>query len=104
MKKLLLLTILGATIVASVASPTGVAALSGSQFHAGRIIDDSVFENNHSMSVGQIQAFLDSKVACDRWGTEPSEYGGGTRAQYGAARGNPAPYTCLNAYFENPTT
>ena len=34
-------------------------ALSGSQFNAGRIIDDGVFYNSGTMSVGEIQAFFE---------------------------------------------
>lgn len=37
-------------------------ALSGSQFNAGRIIDDAVFYNKNTMSTTQIQEFLNSKV------------------------------------------
>lgn len=85
--------------------PLQTSALSGADWNAGRIIDDSVFYNKSSMSVQQIQDFLNAKVPnCDRNGTKPSEYGGGTRAQYGASQGAPAPYTCLKDYHENPTT
>ena len=57
------------------------------------------------MTVDQVQNFLNSKVpACDTWGTQPSEYGGGTRAQYGTSVGYPPPYICLKDYYENPTT
>lgn len=68
---------------------------------AGNIISDSIFVNNTSMSPNQIQQFLNSKVpTCDTWGTQPSEYGGGTRAQWGAAHNNPAPFICLKDYSE----
>lgn len=71
-------------------------------WNAGNIISDSIFTNNHSMSYDDIKAFLNSKVPnCDTWGTQPSEFGGGTRAQYGAAHGNPAPFICLKDYVEN---
>lgn len=76
-------------------------AASTAGFKAGNIIDDMVFTNNNSMSVGQIQSFLNSKVSsCDTWGSQTSEFGGGTRAQWGAARGTPAPFTCLKDYNE----
>lgn len=89
----------------AVVMPQAASAFSGADFKPGRIIDDSVFYNKSSMSVNQIQQFLNSKVpTCDRNGTKPSEYGGGTRAQYGAAHGAPAPYTCLKDYYENTTT
>jgi hypothetical protein len=80
---------------------TNAYAISGSDFNAGHIMDDKVFFNSDSMSVSDIQSCLDSKVPnCDTYGAQTSEYGGGTRAQYGAARGNPAPYTCLKDYQE----
>ena len=71
-------------------------------FNPGKIIDDVVFTRSNSMSASQIQGFLNSKVpSCDTWGTKTSEYGGGTRAQWGAARGTPAPFTCLRDYSES---
>lgn len=74
-------------------------------FSAGRIIDDSVFVNTTTMGVSNIQAFLNSKVpTCDTQGTQPSEFGGGTRAQYGTANGFPPPYICLKDYTENGLT
>jgi hypothetical protein len=69
---------------------------------AGNIISDSVFMNKDSMNPTQIQSFLQSKTPnCDTWGTQPSEFGGGTRAQWGAAHNNPAPFICLKDYSEN---
>jgi hypothetical protein len=81
--------------------PKNALAVTGADWRAGKIIDDSVFYNNGDMTAGDIQNFLNSKVNCDTWGTKPSEYGGGTRAQYGASRGYPAPYTCLKDYSQN---
>jgi hypothetical protein len=76
-------------------------ALSGSDFHAGRIIDDSIFFNPNTMSATDIQNFLNSKVpTCDTNGTQTSEFGGGTRAQYGTSKGYPPPYTCLKSYSQ----
>ncbi len=78
-------------------------ALSGADWHAGRIMDDAIFFNKSSMSTEQIQQFLNAKMpACDTWGTKP--YGGTTRAAYSASKGYPAPFTCLKDYQENPTT
>lgn len=75
-------------------------ALSGGEFQVGRIIDDGIFYNNTKMNGAQIQQFLNAKVPiCDTNGTQP--YGGTTRAEYGASRGYPAPYTCLKDYREN---
>jgi hypothetical protein len=54
------------------------------------------------MNPSQIQSFLESKVvACDTWGAQPSEFGGGTRRQWAEARGYSAPFTCLRDYSEN---
>ena len=86
-------------------------AATSSDWIAGRIIDDSVFTNQNSMSIADIQNFLNQKVGtnnygtpgiCDTNGTKTSELGGGTRAQYGASRGSPAPFTCLKDYYEVP--
>lgn len=80
-------------------------AMSGGDWNASKIIDDNVFFNKGTMSPDDIQVFLNSKVpTCDTWGVQTSELGGGTRAQYGASRGYPAPYTCLKGYYENPVT
>lgn len=78
------------------------AALSGSQFNAANIIDNSVFFNANTMNAGDVQNFLNSKVpTCDTNGTQPSGHGGLTRAQWGAQNGNPAPYTCLRHYTQS---
>ncbi len=46
-------------------------------FSAGRIIDDSVMANKDTMNAGDIQNFLNAKVAtCDTNGQQNSEYGG----------------------------
>lgn len=78
-------------------------------FKAGNIMDDYTFTKANSMNAGQIQAFLNAKVpVCDTWGTKPSEYGGGTRAQWAAnASLHPSkgamypPFTCIKDYSEN---
>lgn len=78
----------------------------------GNIMSDAVFTNKNSMSVGQIQDFLNSKVpTCDTNGAQQSEYGGGTRAQWAAnASLHPImgafypPFTCLKDYSENGLT
>jgi len=83
-------------------------AANSADWQAGRIIDDFIFTNSDSMSVQDIQNFLNSKIGtCDVWGTgTATEYGySGTRAQYAAANGWPGPpYTCLNMYYEVPKT
>ena len=71
-------------------------ALSGSEFKPGRIIDDFIFTNKSSMTVDQIQQFLNSKVpTC--WKDHPIYTGGSGTVYY-------PPYTCLKDYQENPNT
>lgn len=91
----------------------GVSAADGRNWRAGNIIDDALFTDRSSMSVGSIQNWLNSRLSCDTNGTQPSELGGGidynndgtvTRAEYGKTKGNPAPFTCLNNYYEIPKT
>lgn len=92
---LTLLVVLGGFVL-----PSSVSALSGSDFKAGRIIDDAVFFNPNTMSPGDIQAFLNSKVpVCDTNGTQPHS-SGGSRAAYATSRGYPPPYTCLKDYSQ----
>ena len=82
-----------------------VSAAYAPDFQAGNIIGDALFFDSGSMSVSQVQQFMNQQEPnCDTYGTQTSEYGGGTRAQYGASRGYPAPYICLRNYYENPTT
>lgn len=77
-------------------------ALAVTGFNPGNIISDRVFTNTTSMSVSQIQTFLNTMVpTCDTQGTQTSEYGGGTRAQWAASRGYSTPFTCLKDYSEN---
>lgn len=98
MKRLILLTLSLAAVTFISTSPVNAA----SDFEPGRIIDDTIFADKSTMSPTDIQTFLNSKVAvCDTWGTQPSEFGGGTRRQWGEARGLNPPYTCLKDYSEN---
>jgi hypothetical protein len=99
-KKLSLMVLILAS--ASFACIRATSAVSGTEFSAGRIVDDSVFFNSNSMSVGEIQNFLSNKVDCDFDGSEM--VGGITRAQYAAQRGYPTTFTCLPQYKENITT
>jgi hypothetical protein len=102
------------TLCAGLLSTGTSSALSGSDWQVGRIIDDSVFTDKNSMTVDQIQAFLNTKVGtggygktagqCDTIGSANSEYGDGTRANYGNDHGNPSPFTCLKDYYEVPKT
>lgn len=88
-------------VIMALVLPSMINALSGSQFQAGRITDDSVFYNPNSMTSDQIQRFLDAKVpTCDTWGQQMYN-SSMTRAQYGASQGNPPPYTCLKGYSQS---
>jgi hypothetical protein len=89
--------------------PTGVAAISASNWQAGRIIDDSIFTDSSSMTASQIQTFLNNLVPnCDTYGTQPAtEWGRSdlTHAQYAQTQGWAAPpYVCLKNYYEVPKT
>ena len=76
-------------------------AASLANWDAGRIIDDVIFTDKSTMSVQQIQSFLNSKVpTCDTYGKKSSEYGGGTRSQWGQANYNQSSFTCLKDYSE----
>lgn len=84
-------------------------AVSATDFKAGNIISDYVFYNKNSMSVAQIQDFLNYQIgSCDTWGSQrASDWGRGdiTRAQFAKQRwGADPPFVCLNNYHENPTT
>lgn len=93
--------VLGFTTVPQI----NVNAADPSQFSAENIISDNIFTNSSSMTVDEIQRFLNSKVpSCDSNGIKVSELGGGTRAQWLAANGIPTPITCLKDYYENPAT
>ncbi len=93
-----------ASLVGNGLLPQPAAALLGSEFQAGRIMDDGVFFNTTTIDVGGIQGFLDSKVpTCDTNGTQPHT-SGTNRATYGASRGYPAPYICLRHYTQDTPT
>lgn len=111
-KRLGLLVSLGC-ILSAIFTTNLVSAVDPSSWRAGNIIHDAVFTRSGSMTVDEIQAFLNSKVpTCDTWGNGTSPYsapdynGDGriTRAEYGQSRGNPTPFTCLKDYREVPKT
>lgn len=87
----------------------GAGAISASDWQAGRIIDDGLFNDANSMTVTDIQNFLNSLVPnCDTNGTQPaSDWGRSdlTHAQFAALKGwPPPPYVCLKEYYEVPKT
>lgn len=82
-------------------------AVSGSDWKASNIISDSIFYDNTSMNVQDIQNFLNQQnPTCDTNGTQPAtEYGRPdlTHAQYAATQGWPGPpYVCLKDYYQVP--
>lgn len=101
----------------------GSTAVKATDFQAGRIIDDEIFYNKDTMTVAEIQAFLDNHTpACDvwgqktlgaaryhAWGTAPAtmkraDYAKWRREVGGDSRYHDPPYVCVNLYYENPTT
>ncbi len=86
-------------------TPTASASIAG--FQAGRIMDDSVMADKNSMSVNDIQNFLNSKVPnCDTNGSQNSEMnnsgvpdynGNGSiqRWEWGKAKYNQIKFPCL---------
>lgn len=103
---LLALTAVVASVLLGAGTPASAA--DARAFRAGRIIDDVVFTNSNSMSVEQIQAFLNSKMPnCDTGGKERAGNGALsiTNQQWIEQHYNtPPPYRCLNDYRENPNT
>jgi len=100
--KLLITTVVILSLFTGVSSTimgsNKAAALSGSDFNAGRIIDDALFFNPGGMSPQQIQNFLNSKVpTCDTNGDQIYS-GSTTRRDYSIANGHYPPFTCLKDY------
>lgn len=94
--------------VFTISSTNIASAVSGSDWNAGRIIDDSVFFNSTSMSTTDIQNFLNTKVpTCDTMGQQTiydSYYGDTvTRQTYSSRRGVSTPFTCLKDFHANTT-
>lgn len=96
---LLLVSLFGLSLTAN-----PVNALSGAEFQAGRIMDDSIFFGTGNISPGDIQIFLNSKVpSCDTNGTK-AHSSGTTRAAYATSRGYSPPYTCLKDFSQDTPT
>ncbi len=77
---------------------------------AGNIMDDGIFTNSSTMTPGQIQVFLESKVpSCDTNGQQLSEYGGPDlngdgkvqRWEWGKSKYNQTTFYCLRDAWEN---
>lgn len=101
----------------------GTTAVKATDFQAGRIIDDEIFYNKDTMTVAEIQTFLNNKsVACDTWGEKPlgsarvhswgtapatmkrADYAKWRREVGGDTKYHDPPYVCVSQYYENPTT
>lgn len=51
-------------------------AIKATDFKAGRIIDDGIFYNSNTMTVADIQNFMDRTLpTCDMWGKQKIGYG-----------------------------
>lgn len=125
-KKFLAITSISLAATLTVIAIVGVILLNTKQeasaaqakdFNPGRIIDDFVFYNSSSMSVSQIQNFLNSKVpSCDTNGTGmASDWGrpditratlasyirNGTNGYNKNTAFHAPPYTCLRDYKKN---
>ncbi len=95
---LLISSVVALSAIAGMAPKTS--AYTGADFKADRIIDDHIFFDGNTMTAGDIQAFLNSKVpVCDTYGTQP--YAGTTRAQYAASRGVSTPFICLKDFQQD---
>ncbi len=106
-RNIIVALVIVASCVGQLVIGSQASAADPSEFNAGRIIDDELFYNKDDMSAAAIQSFLDAHVpACDTWGTGYSGYGSLTKAQYAQQilGWSGPPYTCLNNYYENPTT
>jgi hypothetical protein len=100
-RSLLAITLVIALVLAPFIHSTPAQALSGAEFQSGRIIDDALFYNAGSMSLGDIQNFLNSKVpTCDTNGTQMHS-SGQTRAAYSASQGVSTPFICLKSFRQD---
>jgi len=133
MKKLFALSFIVLALLGSlffINSQNKTEALTASDFVAGNIMSDLVMTNKNSMSVSQIQTFLNSKVpTCDTQGLQTSEFGAGDadgdgvyntqadinladynddgriqRWEWAKVKGYSPPFTCLKSYSENGKT
>jgi hypothetical protein len=110
MRYFLLLSLVFSVVSSTLVNVFDANAISPANWNAGRIIDDVDMTNKDSMTVGQIQNFLNSKVAvCDTNGQQLSEFGGPDingdgkvqRWEWGQSRYNQTTFPCLKDYTEN---
>ena len=102
--------------LSTVSMMKGADALTSNDWAAGKIIDDAIFADKNSMSVADIQTFLNSKIGtggydsvpgqCDTYGSRnASPYNSSiSRSTYAKSIGKPNRWTCLNNYYEVPKT
>lgn len=104
-KRYLAAAILMTASLFAILQPAPANAVSG--WKAGRIISDGVFTNHSSMSVAQIQSFLNGKVSsCDTNGLKISEHGGPDlngdgkvqRWEWAKRKYNQTKFVCLKDY------
>lgn len=102
--KLLFIVTIALLISLTLLASDRVLALSGSEFKAGRIIDNSRFFDGSSMTATQIQNFLEAKVPdCDSNGDLMHQ--GMLRRDYAAANGVSTPFICLKDFEQDtPST
>lgn len=101
-KRFFFILVAAVTLGTTLLPATPAQALTGSEFQAGRIIDDGIFYNPAGLSLAEIQNFLNAKVpTCDTNGTQMR--GSITRAEYGTSVGVPPPYTCLKNFRMDTT-
>ncbi len=88
----------------SIGNPASSFALTGSDYQPGNVIDEGIFNNSQSMSVQEIQNFLNAKVpSCDTNGDQMYN-STQTRRQYSESKGYYAPFTCLKDYRQDTQT
>lgn len=91
----LILGILGAGLLTAAVPPaTPAQAATAADWNAGRIIDDYIFVDKNSMSVQDIQNFLNTKVPTCQTNHAPDSTSGGSVP----------PWKCLKDYYENVDT
>ena len=93
--------------VFALSTPHSVQAAVASDWKAGSIIEDSLFYDNNSMTVEEVQHFLNLLTpVCDTQGSQSAAaqgYPNLTRAQYASRQGWPGPpYICLKDYRQMP--
>ncbi len=98
--------LIGALLVGVLTVVNQTSAQAITNFKPGNIISDAEMSHSGSMTVTQIQNFLNSKVVCDTYGQKNSEYGGPDlnkdgrvqRWEWGKSRYNQTVFPCLRDY------